>query len=77
MEEGNDVVFWRLLSLSRSLGVMCYLESVNGRDEGDGAERKTEKKGRSKHAPTPTHPWKDAMLSCYGFHSGTLYIYVF
>ena len=31
---------------SRSVGVMCYLESVNGRDGGDGTEREeTQKEG--------------------------------
>ena len=51
-EEGNDVVFWRLLSVG--VGVMCYLESVNGRDERDGAERgKETKKKRQAHTPTP------------------------
>ena len=39
---------------SRSVGVMCYLESVNGRDERDGAERgKETKKKRQAHTPTP------------------------
>ena len=41
---------------SRSVGVMCYLESVNGRDGGDGAEggnaegRREQRRNKRPHA---------------------------
>ena len=53
---------------SRSVGVMCYLESVNGRDERDGAERgKETKKGEGKkqaHTPMPLREDEGVLMLC-------------
>ena len=40
---------------SRSVGVMCYLESVNGRDGGDGAEGGNAEGGREQRRNKRPH----------------------
>ena len=45
---------------SRSVGVMCYLESVNGRDGGDGAEGGNAEGGREQRRNKRPHAHANA-----------------